>query len=176
MSKQQNDSPTLLAQVAVAVLFTLFSPIITLVQFTGSIIWWLTGEDRYWRDRNQQRKGESICTFARGFDFRKLDTWILRAVYEELAVQAPIRPCDHLERDLRLDGEDIGDCVEAIAVRCGRSLDNASRNPWWDRVETVSDLVMYLHHQPHYVKAGDVPDHFASRRVLYGSNRIVFEE
>src|SRR5262245_38312317 len=30
------------------------------------------------------RSGESLCTFARGFDVRSTDTWIIRAVYEQL--------------------------------------------------------------------------------------------
>src|SRR4051812_38140996 len=30
------------------------------------------------------RQGESICTFARSFDCRAIDTWIIRAVFEEL--------------------------------------------------------------------------------------------
>ncbi|HEX5998235.1 MAG TPA: hypothetical protein VFZ16_02380 [Hyphomicrobiaceae bacterium] len=37
------------------------------------------------RDRRiaKEREGESICRFARGFDCRKVDTRIIRAVYEE---------------------------------------------------------------------------------------------
>src|SRR5262245_18821422 len=30
------------------------------------------------------RQGESICSFARSFDYRAVDTWIIRAVFEEL--------------------------------------------------------------------------------------------
>lgn len=30
------------------------------------------------------RQGESIGSFARSFDYRAIDTWIIRAVYEEL--------------------------------------------------------------------------------------------
>src|SRR5471032_295887 len=31
-----------------------------------------------------QRSGESICDFARSFDARAVDTWVIRAVYEAL--------------------------------------------------------------------------------------------
>lgn len=32
----------------------------------------------------QGRAGESICQFARSIDCRRVDTWVVRAVYEEL--------------------------------------------------------------------------------------------
>src|SRR4051812_32847564 len=35
----------------------------------------------------QARKGESICEFSRAFDTRTTDTWVIRAVYEQLQQQ-----------------------------------------------------------------------------------------
>lgn len=35
----------------------------------------------------QEREGESICDFARAFDTRTTDTWVIRAVYEQLQQQ-----------------------------------------------------------------------------------------
>ena len=32
----------------------------------------------------QERDGDSICEFARSFDVKVVDTWVIRAVYEEL--------------------------------------------------------------------------------------------
>jgi hypothetical protein len=34
------------------------------------------------------RPGESICTFARSFGRRAADTWVIRAVYEELQLKS----------------------------------------------------------------------------------------
>jgi hypothetical protein len=36
------------------------------------------------RQRSASRAGEAICQFARSFDVRQTDTWVLRAVYEAL--------------------------------------------------------------------------------------------
>src|SRR5262245_48507556 len=56
------------------------------------------------------RSGESICTFARAFDRRTTDTWVIRAVYEQVQAQLddiyacfPIRPNDRLTEDLKID-------------------------------------------------------------------------
>ena len=93
------------------------------------------------------RDGESICHFARSFDFRKIDTWIIRAVYEAFSERYPIRAEDSLLEDLLMDDEDLEFDVAAVADRVGRSLDDAERNPFV-RLETVRDLVMFLQHQP----------------------------
>ena len=48
-----------------------------------------------------ERRGESICTFARALDYRTIDTWIIRATHEELRKawpDLPIRPTDRLRR------------------------------------------------------------------------------
>jgi hypothetical protein len=97
-----------------------------------------------------ERKSESICTFARALFARKHDTWIVRSVYEELSEMCglPIRPADHLERDLGFVPEDLEDCVEEVSRRAGRSLVATEKNPMFDRVTTVADLVAFLEHQP----------------------------
>src|SRR4051794_1910742 len=55
------------------------------------------------------RPGESICTFARSFKWRTIDTWIIRALYEELQTLCqtgcepfPVRATDRLFEDLRI--------------------------------------------------------------------------
>ena len=98
-----------------------------------------------------QRPGESICTFARGFDYRRTDTRVIRAVYEELQplTAFPLRASDKLEDDLKLDGEDLDlDIVPTLIERMGRSLDDAKNNPYWGRVHTVADLVAFFCAQP----------------------------
>jgi len=97
-----------------------------------------------------ERKEESICTFARTLPAKAHDTWIIRAVYEEIhqQVEAPIRPSDNLRRFWGIHGEDIDDAVMRIAHRAGRSMADTPKNPWFDRVTTVADLISFLEHQP----------------------------
>jgi hypothetical protein len=102
------------------------------------------------------RAGESICQFARSFEVRRTDTWVLRAVYEELQDELrwispafPVRADDSLEDDLLIDSEDMDlEIVWSIAERARRSLEHPERNPFYARVVTVRDLVSFFLHQP----------------------------
>jgi hypothetical protein len=102
------------------------------------------------------RRGESICTFARQFDTRAIDTWVVRAVYEELQsylngsyMNFPIRPSDNPKTDLEIDPEDLDmDLVSHIAERTGRSLERAEQNPLYGHVQTVEDIVRFFNAQP----------------------------
>ena len=102
----------------------------------------------------QSRAGESICQFARSIDCRRVDTWVVRAVYEELqrslslAMAVPLRMTDHLQHDLRLDADDLDDLVVDMAQRARRSLADTSANPLFGKVTTVGDLVEFLQAQP----------------------------
>lgn len=112
-------------------------------------------------DRNRLRRlaairtGEGICTFARSFERRRVDPWVIRAVHEELMphyssgdVTAPIRASDRIAEDVRIDPEDLDEMADVIARRAGYSLDGAERNPVYGRVETVGDLVQFFVYQP----------------------------
>ena len=102
----------------------------------------------------QSRAGESICQFARSIDCRRVDTWVVRAVYEELQrslpgkVAMPLRVTDHLQRDLGLDTDDLDDLVVDMAQRAQRCLAHTSGNPFFGKVATVGDLVEFLQAQP----------------------------
>jgi hypothetical protein len=113
----------------------------------------LRRERNYLRGLAAQRQGESICQFARAFPRRQVDTWVLRAVYESLhgylGGRLPIRADDRLKQDLRLDDDDLDlDLLEEMARLSGRSLERTADNPWFDRVTSVRDLVLFLDHQP----------------------------
>jgi hypothetical protein len=102
------------------------------------------------------REGESICTFARSFDWRHTDTWILRAVYEEMSEWFPNVPIRRTDRwaDLRIDLEDLNEfLIYDIAFRARRSMDNPDQNPLWGKVHTVGDIVAFLEHQPRLADA-----------------------
>lgn len=103
------------------------------------------------------RDGLGICTFAREFPRRSVDTWILRATWEELGTYLavdgrpfPIRADDRLDA-FGLDDLDLEDVVVRIAGRARRTLYRYAANPWTDRVETIQDLVDYLQFQPRIV-------------------------
>lgn len=102
-----------------------------------------------------QREGQTICDFARDFDARAVDTWIIRAVYEQLQRQLshvhasfPVRADDRLKEDLLLDDDDLDmDLAQEVEMRTGRSLDNSDNNPYFGKVKTVRDFVLFFQHQ-----------------------------
>jgi hypothetical protein len=101
------------------------------------------------------REKESICGFARSFNTRQTDTWVIRAAHQELQLFLhsyvpgfPVRASDSLLHDLRLDSEDLEDLLLDIAARSGRSLHKPESNPYYGNVLTVSDLVLFINAQP----------------------------
>ena len=103
------------------------------------------------------RQGESICSFARSFDCRAVDTWVIRAVFEELQPYCrfgrgtlPLRPSDDLVGVLCIDEEELDELAEDIADRAGRSMEGCVDNPLYGNVKSVSDLVMFLVKQPRH--------------------------
>ncbi|WP_435016136.1 hypothetical protein TA3x_003696 [Tundrisphaera sp. TA3] len=114
-----------------------------------------SGQDQRLATLAASRRGESICTFARSFDRRATDPWIIRAVFEELQPYCrfgrgvlPLRATDELGGLLGVDCEDLDWLVYDMAFRAGRSLDGYEHNPQCGRIETVADLVRFLMHQP----------------------------
>ncbi len=101
------------------------------------------------------RQGDSICRFARSLDYRRLDTKVIRAVYEGLQEclqfahpAFPVRPSDDLERDYLMDAEELEEMVCEIADRLGRSLQGYEKNPHYPKIRTVSGLIEFLCAQP----------------------------
>ncbi len=102
------------------------------------------------------RAGEDIGAFVKQFDYRNVDTWVIRAVYEELQeylrseVSAfPLRASDRLAEDLKVDQGDLEDVVASrVAERTGRSHEAATANPLSGKVRTVGDLVHFFNAQP----------------------------
>jgi len=102
------------------------------------------------------RENDSICTFTRYFEYREIDTWVIRAVYEQLQnYMAPIRkgfpihPTDDVFTDLRIDDEDFElDLIEEIAERTGRSLEGSESNEYYGKSDTVENLVYFFNNQP----------------------------
>jgi len=105
---------------------------------------------RHFARLKEERKEESICTFARSLPARAHNTWVVRAVFEELStlVRVPIRPTDDLKKDLKIDPDDLEETAFEIARRAGRSMDGTRKNPMFDRVVTVADMIVFFEHQP----------------------------
>lgn len=114
----------------------------------------------------EARAGESICDFARSFNCSETDTWVIRAVYEQLqaylrsdAANFPLRRDDNLVKQLGIDPEDLAyDLADEIAARTGRSLEGTERNPFWNKIETVGDLVQFFLQQPVTASPAGKPD------------------
>jgi len=102
-----------------------------------------------------ERLDESICTFARSFERTQVDTWIIRAAHEELQQYmkfpngvCPLRASDRLENDLKIDPEDIEDLIPIVAQRTGHSLEDTEKNPFYGKITTVGDFVLFINSQP----------------------------
>ncbi len=146
---------SILLAVLVVVLICLAFSMTAFVVVTGFILLvaLVSAYDRLrLRRLSKQRGGESICTFARSFDRRAVDPWVIRAMYEEFHAYfdgvLPIRAADRIEEDLRMDWEDVDDLLRDVASRAGRSLEHLESNPFYGRVRNVGDLVLFLMYQP----------------------------
>ncbi len=103
-----------------------------------------------------ERKEYSLCEFSRSFERHKVDTWIIRAVYEQiqeyvsfLDVKLPLKATDDIFELLEIDSEEFDiDILEEVSQRTGRSMENAERNPFYGKVQTLEDLVLYFNEQP----------------------------
>ena len=110
---------------------------------------------RHFKRMRADRSGESICTFARSFDRRTVDPWIVRAVWDDLQTYVstggcdfPVRASDVIDLDLRVDVGDIDDIADRAAQRAGRSMADTASNPLYGSVRTAGDLVRFLNAQP----------------------------
>lgn len=106
---------------------------------------------RKFRRLRESRQRQDIGAFARSIRIREMDTWVVRATYEEVAAYVgsdeepfPVHASDRLKEDLEIDGDDLWDVISAIAKRCGRSSDDFDRNPLYPKMKTVEDLIRVL--------------------------------
>ena len=110
--------------------------------------------ERYFLDLCKDRNELSICEFAKDFDPKIVDSWIIRAVYEQLQaalpteLKVPIKATDDLFETLMLDEDDLDlDLTEEIAQRTGRTLEGYETNPYYGKVTTARNLVLFFNHQ-----------------------------
>jgi len=131
----------------------------------GLLVWiQLVWSRRSLRRLAASRQDESICEFARAFD-RQTDTWLIRAIYEEvsryLVVDGrtiPVRRQDLCEKDLGIDPEDLDDIAIDVAFRARRSMVDCDKNPLYGKVQTVGDMVTFLEYLPRIVEPSAAPN------------------
>ena len=129
----------------------LYVPVFVLVD-----AWDKKKRNNHFKNLIEDRDNDSICTFSRHFESRQIDTWVIRAVYEQLQSYMsgekenfPIRATDDIFKDLMIDDEDFEyDLVEEIAQRTGRTLENAESNPYYGKANIVENLVFFFNEQP----------------------------
>ena len=108
------------------------------------------------------RVGHDIGTFARMLPIRALDTWVVRATYDEIAAHIgsdanpfPVHPSDRLKADLGIDDENLCDIIFRIADRSARTTDDIDKNPYIAQIKTVGDVIQAVMWQQQI--AGDQP-------------------
>lgn len=101
-------------------------------------------------------RGEpNICEYARSFDFRKVDTKIMREVWNEVQsalgtfnnTPFPIKADDLFNETYKFDADDLDDIYWAVADKLGIDTENPQLNPYYNQVTSVRNLVLFLHHQ-----------------------------
>lgn len=152
------SKPALIAFFAIAVAIIIYQPwyLLVVAGIALLVIVWSAIDrpklEKHFQKLCEERSGLSICEFAREFDPKVVDTWIIRAVYEQLQAalptkkNVPIKAFDGLFDVLMLDEDDL-DLVEEIAQRTSRSLEDYESNPYYGKVTTARNLVLFFNHQ-----------------------------
>jgi len=154
------NKPALFAFLAIALAVVIYQPwfLAVIAGIAALVIVWSAIDqpkvERHFIELCKERDGLSICEFARVFDPTVVDTWVIRAVYEQVQAalptkqSVPIKASDTLFDVLKLDEDDLDlDLVEEIAQRTGRSLDGHKNNPYYGKITTPQKLVLFFNHQ-----------------------------
>lgn len=147
---------------AVCVYFAVAKPVALLIAVGSLTVLYMAAKLQSRREARKlltlasEREGQSICEFARDFDARAVNTWIVRAVYEQLQERLkhihpafPVRAGYRLKEDLLLDDDDLDmDLVQEVEARTGISVEESGSNPYFGKVKTVRDFVLFFQSQP----------------------------
>jgi acyl carrier protein len=102
-------------------------------------------------------RGEAdICAYARSFDYGNVDTKIMRAVFENVQEWVgkyegkpfPVQANDDFDEIYQMDSDDLDEIYWEVADELGISTDRAEENPYYGKVKSVKELVLFLHNQP----------------------------
>ena len=94
------------------------------------------------------RKNDNLIDFARQFDVRVVNAWVVRSTYEQLELWLgfPVHPSDRLLQDLKLSAVDLDDVVFQVLFRVGRVRPES----WLIEAKTVRELVLFINTLPSY--------------------------
>ena len=92
-----------------------------------------------------ERGEPNICEYARSFDYRDVDTKILREVWNELqdclgkydGNSFPIQADDLFDSTYKIDPDDLDEAYWAVADRLGIDTEKPEGNPYWNKVTSV---------------------------------------
>ena len=92
------------------------------------------------------RKNDNLIDFARQFDVRVVNAWVVRSTYEQLELWLgfPVHPSDRLRQDLKLSAVDLEDIVFQVLFRVGRIRPES----WLIEVKTVRELIYFINTLP----------------------------
>ncbi len=109
--------------------------------------------DKKYKKLKESRTNWDIGNFAKEFDLKAIDTWVVRAVYEVLYDEAdlPIRADDDIDKDLRIDMRELefDEVLINVSQRTGRILSEESAK--YDdikKIKTIRDLVEFFNRLP----------------------------
>ncbi|WP_460237894.1 hypothetical protein [Aurantivibrio plasticivorans] len=60
----------------------------------------------------------------------------------------PVQADDLFDKTYNLGADDLDEIYWAVADRMGIETEEAEKNPYWNRVNSVRDLVLFLQYQP----------------------------
>jgi hypothetical protein len=95
----------------------------------------------YYRKMKQiaiRRENPDICTYARSFDYRAVDTKIIHEVFEQIqewvgkynGIPFPVQAEDHFNDLYCIDLGDLDEIYIKIAKKLNISTENAKNNPY----------------------------------------------
>ena len=143
----------LLIAFSIFVIFQIYNhPIIIIPLFTLFLGYLLANRHESKQLQNFIKdRSDNICSFRKSFNLKIVDPWIVRASYEAfqsyLGKDFPLRASDRIEEDLHIDSEDLEDIANEVFARTGYDVSDNQQNPFYNRVKTVEDFVLFFTHQ-----------------------------
>lgn len=131
----------------------------TLLIICGSIlvvvIWSIIGHVRM-KKIATERGDPNICEYARSFDYRSVDTKIIREVWNEVQLNLgkfggkpfPVKAEDMFDGTYNMHPDDLDEIYWSVAHRLGIDTEQPEKNPYFNQVTSVKNLVLFLHNQP----------------------------
>lgn len=103
-----------------------------------------------------KRGAADICAYVRSFDYRNVDTKIMREVFNKVQEWAgeyegkpfPVQAEDSFDDIYQMDPDDLDDIFMEVAGELGINTERTEDNPYCDKVKSVKELVLFLHNQP----------------------------